>query len=306
MPSTSSLKSLFDPTKINILSDSLEFLFELRKNGYETSNLLSLERLPTNSIVFSFTDNAAKHAFEIAKETDRKKCIFCATHVFEPSIYAASYSLNLLLNSDFIGALRAQEKLLSLLDNCSELLISGPHTSGKLRIRADSIPYAMIEEDVRENFIHSVAEFFEVHYAHMNPEKACPFNFEGKIEISGILTVLRKSPASLSKHLKPALHRLAQEIAKKKATLTVTNNKISSLLIGSTEYKTLLEEAAGARGLFLTEFAIGVNSSLAPIIDYSINSQLNEGIAGIHVAIGDGSTGYHIDFLSPNATVAAA
>lgn len=49
----------------------------------------------------------------------------------------------------------------------------------------------------------------------------------------------------------------------------------------------------------LTEFAVGVNEAIEPLIDYRFNSQMNEGINGVHVAIGDGSTGYHIDFLSP-------
>ncbi|WP_259697667.1 hypothetical protein [Pseudomonas brassicacearum] len=65
----------------------------------------------------------------------------------------------------------------------------------------------------------------------------------------------------------------------------------------------LLTVAAGARGLRLTEFAIGVNSEIKPLIDYKMNSQLNEGIDGVHLAIGDGSSGYHIDFLSPAVSV---
>ena len=65
----------------------------------------------------------------------------------------------------------------------------------------------------------------------------------------------------------------------------------------------LLDLAAGSRGLKLTEFAIGVNEAITPSIDYKINSQMNEGISGVHLAIGDGSSRYHIDFLSPAVSV---
>jgi hypothetical protein len=42
-----------------------------------------------------------------------------------------------------------------------------------------------------------------------------------------------------------------------------------------------------------------VNKTIVGEVDYGVNSQINEGIEGIHVAIGDAVTGYHIDLLCP-------
>ena len=157
----------------------------------------------------------------------------------------------------------------------------------------------MIEEDINNDFVHSIAEFFEVHYAHMNSHAPCPFQFNGHLTISGILTVLRKSSTSTDIALRIALEHLTRDVAHHTAFLTVENNILTSFRVNDTEHKELLNCAAGARGLKLTEFAVGVNNAIAPFIDYRINSQMNEGISGVHVALGDGSSGYHIDFLSP-------
>lgn len=169
-------------------------------------------------------------------------------------------------------------------------------------IKEDSTPYAMIKSDLEENFIHSVAEFFEVHYAHMNAGHPCPFSIEGYLKVSGILSARRSKHVEESKSLEIRIEKLIKSISVSAGSITIENNQIVSLKNADGEHLELLEQAAGTRRLSVTEFAIGVNRSIQPLINYAVNSQLNEGIEGVHLAIGDGSTGYHIDFLSPGVT----
>jgi len=161
----------------------------------------------------------------------------------------------------------------------------------------------MILDDVKKNYIHSVAEFFEVHYAHMSPREQCPFSFTGRVAVSGVLTVIRNEHWERAAELKESLMHLAQDVAEYEAVLVVINNVVESFSVGGKEYSPLLALAAGDRGLALTEFAVGVNKEICNVIDYGVNSQMNEGVEGIHVAIGDGTTGFHIDFLSPAVKV---
>jgi hypothetical protein len=123
------------------------------------------------------------------------------------------------------------------------------------------------------------------------------------LKISGILTVLRKTNPTLPEGIKNSLTWLSKRIAEDGALLVIEDNTITSLKINGNEQIKLLDLASGPRGLKLTEFAIGVNDSITESINYKMNSQLNEGISGIHVAIGDGSSGYHIDFLCPGVIV---
>ena len=223
--------------------------------------------------------------------------------MFEPSLASALYSLELLLSSNFEHALCTQRSVLNMLNSNESFFLSGNGADARVTIFPHAQPYALLAEDIEHDFVQSVAEFFEVHYAHMNPQESCPFSFSGTLKIAGILTVLRKPNPTLPEGLKTSLKWLSDRISEEGAFLSVEDNIITSLKVKNEEHIKLLDLAAGSRGLKLTEFAIGVNEAIAPSIDYKINSQMNEGISGVHLAIGDGSSGYHIDFLSPAVSV---
>ena len=303
MSPTNMVSTLFGHEELSIISDSEDFLRECTFLGFNTANISKLEKLPKNSIVFSFSNNAAKTTFELAKNTENKKSVFCATQVFEPTVAAALYSLKLLLSSNFEHALCTQRSVLNMLNSHETFFLSGNDADAQVSIPPHAQPYALLAEDVSHDFVQSVAEFFEVHYAHMNPEEPCPFSVTGTLKIEGILTVLRKPNPTLPAGLKTSLRWLSDRISEEGALLSIKENTITSLKIKNEEHIKLLDLASGSRGLKLTEFAIGVNEAIASNIDYKINSQMNEGISGVHLAIGDGSSGYHIDFLSPFVNV---
>ncbi|WP_157383956.1 hypothetical protein [Pseudomonas asplenii] len=295
-------QTLFKSQKVSILSDSEEILVFAHKIGLSAIELLSTSTPPQNSVVITLSDAGAKHTLDVAKYTDDLRCVFCAAQVFTPSTEVATYSLERLFESDFSEALAQQERYLKLLENHKTLKISGEKSSGALKIRENANPYGLIRSDIEKPFINSVAEFFEVHYAQMKQSEDCPFSLDGKLIVSGMLVVHRKrQPHAEDKHNE--LMQLLQETSKKEAQLTITNNKITSFIVDKQEYVKLITQAAGPRGGALTEFAVGVKKQIAEHIDYSKNSQMNEGIDGIQVAIGDGSSGYHIDFLCPRVIV---
>ncbi|OPG72547.1 hypothetical protein B1219_10380 [Pseudomonas ogarae] len=296
--------TLFGTEEFWVLADSESFLDECSNQGLKTALITEVKALPRNSIIFSFSNGAAKLTLDIAQVTPAKRSVFCAAQVFEPSLSCASYSLNLLLNSDFKKALERQRVVLNMLNSHDSFSVVGNGSSGQVSLSPQAKPYALIAEDISSYFIHSVAEFFEVHYAHMKAQEPCPFSFSGKLKVSGILTVLRKPNPTLPDNMKIKLLQLSDTIFENGGLLTVVENKVTSLLAGNNEYIEVLKLAAGGRGLALTEFAIGVNEEIANLIDYKMNSQLNEGVGGVHLAIGDGSSGYHIDFLSPAVSVA--
>lgn len=297
---TSALTSaLFDNEEFSIIADSDEFLKTCAGKGFNTLQLSKLTKLPKNSIVFSFSNDAAKSMFEISKNAVTKKSVFCATQVFDPTARAALYSLELLLASNLEQCLQTQRTVLNMLNSHREFRLSGNCANAVVVIHSHAQPYALLSEDLEGNFVQSVAELFEVHYAHMHPHEPCPFNVNGTVKISGILTVLRKPNPTLPSGLKTSLEWLLSRVAKEGATLSITNNTVTSFKIDEEEQLKLLDLAAGSRSLKLTEFAIGVNENIASNIDYAVNSQMNEGISGVHLAIGDGSSGFHIDFLSP-------
>lgn len=303
MSRKSPMPTLFGSEEFWILADSTAFVNECAHRGLKSQDIKEINKLPLCSIIFSFSNAAAKFTLEVANATPAKRAIFCALQVFEPSLRCANYSLDLILKSDFNRALERQRVILNMFNSGREFNILGNGSRGQLTLIEQAEPYALIAEDVSGSFIHSVAEFFEVHYAHMRPQEPCPFIFNGTLRVSGILTVLRKPNSLLPLDIKVKLERLSDAIVKHAGFLTVTDNKMTSLMVGNDEYIDVLNAAAGNRGTELTEFAVGVNDEIAMLMDYSMSSQMNEGIAGVHVAIGDGSSGFHIDFLCPEVGI---
>jgi hypothetical protein len=49
--------------------------------------------------------------------------------------------------------------------------------------------------------------------------------------------------------------------------------------------------------LHALELGIGTNMGLLPRVDWTYNSQMNEGAGLVHLGVGEGITGAHMDFI---------
>lgn len=76
MPTPKIISTLFGQGELSIISDSEDFLRECAHLGFNTANISEIEKLPKNSIIFSFSNDAAKLTFDIAKNTKNKKAFF--------------------------------------------------------------------------------------------------------------------------------------------------------------------------------------------------------------------------------------
>ena len=283
-----------------VVSDSDALNAWLVQEGRRAMALLELDALPEQCIVLSFSTLASRHTFRIARNAPSGRRIFCALHVFEPSIDHAKYALRMMAASHFSQAVENQRPVLEQLNSARHFILEHKGKSaGALMLRDNAVAFATLAEDLQGSYIRSVAEFFEIHYAHTNRDTPCPFSFSGVLEVVGVLLVLRDENFE-GMTLKGSLDELVQSVALHGATAVIENNAMNSFIVQGREYIDLLVAAAGERGASLTEFAVGVNRSVSSKLDYAVNPQLNEGVAGIHVAVGDGRSGFHIDFLCPN------
>ncbi len=293
------------PEKAIILADNEMFIRALAELGLDAAAVGSPEPLPAQSLVFSFSSQGARQFYERAARTRDKQSILCPLHAFDPGLENALYSLMLLLRNDFAGCLRRQREHLRLLSRQQRLRLAGEGSRADVWLRNRSAPYVTTREEIGEHFVLSVSELFEVHYAHMRPDSPDLFQLNGILRISGLLTSRGGNRTPLATGVDEQLLELAQKVARHQAWLHIEGNQVRSFKVAGQEYTGLLARAAGDRGLYLSEFAIGVNDTIGPNINYSHNSPMNEGVGGVHVGLGDGASGYHIDFLSPEVDVLA-
>lgn len=298
----------FNSRDITLLTDSQGLFAYALAHKVNVRLLNDLHCMPTNSICVTVTREGTDALLKLSQRTRSGRTIYTQAHAFDPALKSVIYTFEQMCVSDYCLAMKNQEQLLALLDDHRELVLSGTHTLGELVISEGVAPYAMIEEDIQaqETFIFPLAELLEVHYTHMDPDSPRSFTLSGEFQVAGLLSARGYHDPSISPRLIGSLGALTDNVARYGARVTVHDSQIKSFTINDRDYTQLLSEATGPRGLHLTECAFGVNSSIASSIDYRINSQLNEGIAGVHIAVGDGRQGYHLDLLMPGVSASAA
>lgn len=81
-------------------------------------------------------------------------------------------------------------------------------------------------------------------------------------------------------------------------TLRMEGGVLSCVRAGATDFTDAVRMVTNpAYGLRILELGIGTNQEVLPWLDWSVNSQLNEGAGPVHLGFGEGITGAHIDFV---------
>ncbi|WP_297833946.1 hypothetical protein [Pseudomonas sp.] len=300
-------ETFFDSRDITLLTDSPELVAYALAHQVPARLISELHHLPANSVCITVSREGTESLLQLSVQSESGRAIYTQAHAFDPAPNSVMYTFEQMCSSDYRQAMHKQEQLLTLLDDHRQLVLVGPNCAGHLVITEGVAPYAMIEEDIhaaKEKFIFPLAELLEVHYTHMNPDEPRSFTLTGEFQVAGMLSARGYHDPSIPPRLIESLATMANNIARHRATVTIKDSQVTSFKIAGRDYCALLNEATGPRGLHLTECAFGVNASIARTIDYRINSQLNEGIEGLHVAVGDGRQGYHIDLLMPGVVAA--
>ncbi len=125
------------------------------------------------------------------------------------------------------------------------------------------------------------------------------FHVTGEMTADGVVAArsFRAGPEGLAR-FERAL-RLQRQVADAGgAQLAIEDGIVTSLVVGGRDRTAELDDLAWPSGRRVLEFGIGTNRSVAPLVDWRVNSQMNEG-AGLHLGFGDGERGAHIDFVAP-------
>lgn len=151
----------------------------------------------------------------------------------------------------------------------------------------------------------SIISYFEVETEYAAP--GCePLGADGSLAIKCLLHA-----RAASHHGKPGGSLSSSDLGKKVAhavncRLELANGFLTSFTIDDLEVAPSIGAMAGERlSRRITEFSVGLNDRLLNP-DWTLNSPLNEGVAGVHLGLGDGYSGIHFDFICPAATMKAA
>ncbi len=225
---------------------------------------------------------------------------------FDASMDAALYAIDLFSRSNLITATRHnQEWLKRLVSSKKPFIFRGNGCNLECEIKDGvTVMGPKTEPRILPGEWEGIGAFFEVGMV-LDPEGfQSAYILNGELSIPGVAVAHHRQAsddvgiqASHAWEFLSDLHRQGKFPLK----MTIHDSVVTNISTGDLDIASnLLDLTNPNYGLLLTEMAISTNHDLPnEVIDWTINSQMNEGLPGIHVGLGDGLTGAHIDFICP-------
>jgi hypothetical protein len=245
--------------------------------------------------------SSQEHFDFLPKLAKLSKVLILPQIAFDSSPDASIYSIALLLESDFAEAERLRMHWKKTIQTCEYLHFAGEKTELFCYLQKEIDFCAVTDSKLEIGLSRSVAEYFEDSLENHGTRNDSCFIIEGDIAAEGML--MAKNP-SINFNVDPTdVHKKFFEKKKNISSdfvLKVRDNKLIKCTFDGLDVLHEIQILVGDKhNLSITELGIGVNTKISNQINYNINSQVNEGVEGIHIGLGDGKTGYHLDFLVP-------
>lgn len=226
---------------------------------------------------------------------------FCGSHrsidYFVSRLKEIDFVVSCANSRDRLEQLQSLKKPLSVSSQDCELIIE---LGDKLEVFAPKL-----DPTIKQGEWISVSQFLEV--ALIPNEDYSSFNVGGKLSCDGISIAIHGHNYNVAKLSASKAWSIFSEIRNSGGfplTLSFENSKV--LEIRTFNGEDILDDIKPLTDDTFHGFLIEVGfASQTPDsgIDWTINSQINEGSGGIHVALGTGIDAAHIDFISPYAKV---
>lgn len=299
-----SLIDFFQNDDITLITSHSDITSWATDKGLRSIIIDAIETLPpcVLDICCSMTHYAKMG--KLIERSPLSKVISIPQASFDGDLPALVYSCERLLESDILRSLSQQSGICSLLEQTSRIFLHDAenHCAGHCDLDAEIDLSVFDTADFLSLRSCSVAQLFEASIEHADQSKITPFDICGEFRFSGLLAA-RSPRYQGKKYDRNAIANLIRSVAKARSKrLLIRQNKIISMTLDGVDIAPAIRHWTGPRALNITEFAIGVNDAITSSIDWHINSQMNEGIKGIHFGVGDGVSGLHVDILCPHLT----
>lgn len=296
------LLPVFDGREPVFVGDTPEARAALIERGVEAVTIDEVVAAPPHGLALVSTDIATlrSRTKSLRAELPGVRALVLPLASFDPA--SLGYSLDVAAASDFAAAAARNKAWRDVfLRSPSPLTFVHPdHPGTELRctLLGDLKVTAQTEVALTPGRWASFASWFEVEMEVFDT-RARYFSLDGVLPVRGLITA--KSPKAaepvVAQHAD--MVELIHEVSGQPGELVAVGNRIESLVLGGRDVTKEVVAASGdAYDRNFLEFSLGTNRP-AVELDWSVNSPMNEGIDGVHVAVGDGVLGAHVDVVAP-------
>ena len=255
--------------------------------------------IPSSDVSFAF--GTLDHFFK------GSRLLIVPVAAFDPGFEAARYTLELLAESDFESGAAQNAAWLERLDKAEEpLRFAGENGELTCELRERLIMMKpQLKAKLNRGEWDAIGSYFEIALVPDNEDFFHPgYIVDGRLMVDGVAIARHRIMPEELEPLHAEAWAFFAELRRgghAPLELVIESSRVTGATAGGRDItEELLRFSNPKRELVLVEMAISNNPGLERSrLDWSHNSVLNEGSRGIHVAVGDGVTGAHIDFVCP-------
>ena len=240
------------------------------------------------------------------------RVLIIAGIAFDPSLEAMAYTLERIARSSFVNAAQLNNELLDLVATSERIVVTSAGTELHCTFGEITMLRPKVEPELEPGEWESVGAYFEVGLVSQPDEFMTGikpgFDVDGEFVADGVSVAVHRHVGDEVRTMAVGAWSLSRDLERDgdfPLRLTVENSVLRKVITsaGRDISPELLGFTNVGLGGMLTEFSFSSNAAMRPEeIDWSINSQMNEGAIGVHLAVGEGLTGAHIDFIAVDAT----
>jgi hypothetical protein len=297
-----------------VVSDDEQLLLAATYYGFPAVQLDDAARLPggANVLLLLQHDLVSVGLRRMFREA---KVLLATIGSFDPSPEAALYTQRLAMVTDYAAACaRGRRWIEELRTETGRLTFFGPETGTPEGAEAPTHLVCSLAEQlntdawttptIKQGQWVGVGSYCEVSIT-TRPSagaRAC-FSLDGTIVAHGVLAARDPRFTEVGDARIRQAGRLRAELARRAPmTLRFEDGVLTRLTARGEDFTDDVAQVTNPdHGLRALELGIGTNQSVLPRVKWAINSQLNEGAGPVHIGLGEGITGAHMDFIVADA-----
>ncbi|MDL4775338.1 hypothetical protein [Actinomadura xylanilytica] len=294
------LRQIFPEGEIFVVTDDAELGAHTAGLGLATALLGEVAELPDGASVVLLLRNSLVSR-DIRRMFRRFGVLLVPIASFDPALDVARYTFDLVRHTDYERACEWNRYWArNIAGQPGPLVFTGHGTGLECAFGDDISADAWMNTRIDVGKWISVASYCEFSLtAPSTRDWRGTFDLNGTVVASGLLVAQdarAREPGAA--RVRRARRLRAEMVARGPMTLRLREGVLASVEAGGVDFTDALSEVTNPDyELHTLELGIGTNMSLLPRVDWTFNSQLNEGAGPVHLGFGEGITGAHMDFI---------
>lgn len=302
------LHKLFGGRPPVFVSDSDDLVNHLDQMNLMTMRLEDLRHgggLPGQAAILLVTDFGRLGPRRELEQMFRKsRVLWIPLASFDASLEASLYAVSILLSSDLEAAVAENRRWIDTFASSTKpLRFVGGGTGLVAELGDPLLATSQLEVELPVGRWRSIGAYTEASLTAGSEDLLATFRVNGTLRADGFATARHSGMPENLFHLHDEASKLiADFVDAAEVVLEIKDSQVIHCWANDEDISARLVPITNERyDLHVLEFAVGTNRRISRSINWRFNSQLNEGSGGVHVGIGEGLTGAHIDFVCTQA-----